>query len=226
MPTAASNPIETLLRTIAESLLDRPLLPADGIPGSECVAAEAALQGAVPVALRVFYELVGNLPGFMSAFQRFAGPDELYLEDGYLVFAEENQGVCYWGVSVDDPAARVYQRANGDGSAWHAESLELPDFLALLLYYQMAQGGYEHAASLSTTGASYQRHKQELFAWLATDWRLVVNHAGLIIYSNGPRLIWYFGDPQEPSKDALVFASVLREQDLDPLIERFDFQDL
>lgn len=226
MPTAASIHIETSLRAIAESLLDRSLLPSDGIPGLECAEADETRRGALPLPLRVFYALVGNLPEFMSSFQRFARPDELRLEDGYLVFAEENQGVCYWGVSIDDPAAMVYQRANDDRSAWYAESLELPDFLALLLYYQMAQGGYEHAASLSTAGASYKRCKQELFEWLSGHWHLAVNHGGLIIYSNGPRLIWYFGDTRGPSGDALVFASVLRAQDLDPLIQRFDFQRL
>jgi hypothetical protein len=53
-------------------------------------------------------------------------------------------------VLIDDPAAIVYQLANHEQCVWYSESLELPGFLALLLYYQMAQGGYENVASLST----------------------------------------------------------------------------
>jgi hypothetical protein len=228
-----SPDFETRLRAIAESLLDRRLTPSDGIDPAECQAAQARLQVPLPEALRVLHECVGNVPAFMTSFQRFAKLDELRIEDSRLVFAEENQGVCCWGVRPDDAAQVVWQQNDGKTNAWHAESLDLPSFVLLLLYYQLAQGGYAHAASLDTTDPDEAPATRALFDALGTGtgsgsgWQRVVDHNALVIHADGPRLVWYFGDASGPSADdGTVFASMLEAADLEPFVQRFNFQRL
>jgi hypothetical protein len=69
-------------------------------------SAERTLGQVLPEPLTEFYCLVGNLPQFTSAFEEFAVPEQLRDVDGLLMFLDENQGVCSWGV---DAQGRVFQ---------------------------------------------------------------------------------------------------------------------
>ncbi len=124
---------------IAAWLLGRPPNAEDGVPEAELAAAEQRLGHALPPALREFYRTVGRQPAITQSFERFAGPDKWTVSEDKIVFLEENQGVCYWAA---DDRSKVYQTADLDDPEWHEEEEGLAEFLRVLLYYQMAQGGY------------------------------------------------------------------------------------
>src|SRR4051794_10185663 len=101
--------------------LGRELTPGDACPESEVAAAEARLGLRVPKALRDYYLVAGREDGFNQAHDRFFPPGEWFVDQGHLVFKEENQSAVYWGVAAtpeppDDPS--VFQGVNDDSIQW------------------------------------------------------------------------------------------------------------
>lgn len=186
-------------QTIAESLLGRALTNQDGIEQTVLDETEQRLGQALPVALQRLYQTVGKVPQFMSAFQLFALPEQLHIKDNLLVFLEENQGVCYWGV---DPQGRVLQ-CDEDGSSYDLE-FDLSSFLELMLYYQVAQGAeYSYCSNLLD---------QELAELYQQDgWKQVGNYDDLVIYQLKNYLIWYFKDEDNVVLDDMVYFVSLVE---------------
>lgn len=84
----------------------RPIGASDGYDPAELDASAARLGVPLPIALRELYELVGRRADLTSNHDVLLPPDKLYIEDGVLVFREENQGVAWWGIRPggDDPA--------------------------------------------------------------------------------------------------------------------------
>ena len=133
--------MDNKIRTIAENILGRHLTEKDGMSISKIEVVEKSLGLKLPTALRDFYLLVGNIDAFMSSFEQFIEP---YIKGEMLVFLEENQGVCYWGVNIRDTENEtVFQCTDleTDNPEWHSEEVTLTDFLTILMYYQCAQGG-------------------------------------------------------------------------------------
>ena len=193
------------IKEIAARLLGRQLEATDGI---DIKPAEERLGISLPQALADFYLSVGNNKTVTSSFQRFAGINELYYTDNKLVFLEENQGVCYWG--VDLITEKVYQCTN-EGGEWYYEGLALSEFLELILYYQFAEGGYEYAATLDDT--------EDIKAYLAVlDWDKVVDHNQLIIHYNHDKLIWYFTENPET-----VFLSTRTKIEMEEMMAEYGF---
>lgn len=183
---------------IAESLLGRTLTSQDGIKQSVLTETEQKLAQALPQSLTAFYLTVGQLPQFMSAFQLFALPEQLYKADDLLIFLEENQGECYWGVDSQD---NVYQ-CEEDGR--YPLNLKLADFLTLMLFYQVAQGAeYLYCSNLLD---------QELAPLYQEEgWQLVVNQDDLVIYHLNTYLIWFFKDEDGQVLDDMVYFVSLLE---------------
>jgi hypothetical protein len=170
------------MKALCERLLGRSLQPADGIDLVRLSAAEQRLGVPLPPALRELYAYAGNVTCLMESFQRFPALEQLEIEDGKLIFLEENQGVCFWGVERGDQPM-VSQRAN-ENALWHSEELQLDEFLRIILYYQCAQGGYDHAATVSI-------ELIELLQSFAAPWEKVVEHNGLHVYWQPDVLIWW-----------------------------------
>jgi hypothetical protein len=60
--------------------------------------------------------------------------------DDRLVFLEENQRVCYWGISKDDLNAldpRIWRGDIADPIKWRREELPLSQFLIALWKWNM-----------------------------------------------------------------------------------------
>lgn len=184
---------------IAESLLARPLVSQDGVNEVELKEAEQRLARKLPTSLVSFYLSVGQLPQFMSAFQLFALPEQLYVKDDLLIFLEENQGACYWGV---DEQQNVFQ-CEEDNSRYEL-GLTLTEFLTLMLYYQVAQGAeYTYCSNLLD---------QELAPLYEEDgWQLVVKQDDLVIYQLNTYLIWFFKDEEGEVLDDMVYFVSLQE---------------
>ena len=109
--------------TFVSRYLKRKRVAADGIPEREVRKAEAQLGVQLPTSLRSFYLAVGAVPQLCSIHNVVHAPKELIIEDGYLLFMEENQSVVSWGIKVnsltkDNP--RVWQRNNSSG-VWYPE---------------------------------------------------------------------------------------------------------
>ncbi|WP_409416809.1 hypothetical protein [Flavobacterium sp. PS2] len=212
-----------MIREIAEKLLGRSLTNNDGFDVETIENAETKLGQSIPAILKEFYITVGKLDIFMSSFQRFLKPEDLFYEDGKLVFLEENQNVCYWGVNIADTL--VYQTQNIDNAVWYSEEILLPDFLQMIMYGQCAEGGYPFS------GAIYDMDQDELSEFIeeitAKDWQKVVDHNNWIIYENDRKLIWYFTDDNgNLSEDYPLFVSTLTKEDLLKMEEEFGFSDL
>lgn len=196
---AHENYLQLPYQAIAESLLGRPITITDGIDLTVLEDEEKRLGLVIPSALKEFYQSVGKLPQFMSAFQLFALPEQLYLKDNLLVFLEENQGECYWAVNEQ---GNVLQ-CDEDNTSYEL-GFNLKSFLALMLYYQVAQGAeYSFCSNLLDQELALLYQEQ--------GWQQVVNYDDLVIYQLSNYLIWYFKDDENNVLDDLVYFVSLVE---------------
>ena len=231
------------LLALVPGWLGRPLTAADGVPAEQVDAAVArlAVQGfAVPPLLRELHVRIGNCAPLMRNFQRFERPEDWALavaedesdfdeadEGGdseavdedppVMFFLDENQSVCQWLV---DAQSQVYMLVNGE---LHAESLSLLPFLAVILPYQLAQGGWPCSAYKGLPTDKLEGKRAAILAKLR--WPLLAQHNGLTIHGAGSNMLWSLA--AMPGEDrAQLFVSSLKQQDLDELCDRFDFVDL
>lgn len=218
------------MQQIAEQLLDRALLPKDGIAKTLIENTEQRLGFALPQALRNFYLKTGNNQRFSQAFNHFLMPDDLTVEHGKLIFLAENQHVCWWAIAISElqnAFITVYQTTDDQttiDSDFYNEGVDLTEFIRINLYYQLAQGGYQFCGDIQVE----ETHKfAQVLQLLTTDdaWQKVVVHNGLIIYANGCQLIWYFTN-QDGDIFETIFASTLHKKDLTTLIKNYQFNDL
>jgi hypothetical protein len=208
------------LAGIAAWLLGRPLTAEDGVPEEELAAAERQLGCALPPALRKFYRKVGREPAVTQSFQRFTEPYEWMLSGDKIVFLAENQGVCFWAV---DSHSKVYQSTDLDDPEWHEEEGGLAEFLRVILYYQMAQGGYPFCGMIAADEFSSPGAVLEFVA--AKGGQQVVDSDGLRIFLAGPQvLLWYLHEDGIP--DPGLFLSTLTEETFQRLCEEWEFDDL
>lgn len=105
----------------------------------------------IPEALRTYYVVAGKEKRFNHAFQQFLPPSRWSVTGGHLVFIEENQGVCHWGVSLRSKGARDpaisqgFEEETDEGESmvsWHPENARCSTFIKVLLHYQAVSGGY------------------------------------------------------------------------------------
>jgi hypothetical protein len=216
-----------MIKQIAEKLLGRSLTNNDGFDVRIIENAETRLGQEIPKLLKEFYITVGKLDIFMSSFQRFIKPEDLFYEDGKLVFLEENQKVCFWGVDKENKEDNplVYQVQNIDNAVWYSEEILLSDFLQMIMYGQCAEGGYQFS------GAIYDMDQAELSEFIeeitTKNWQKVVDHNNWIIYENDRKLIWYFTDEDgNLSEDYPLFVSTQTKEDFLETEEEFGFSDL
>ncbi|KFF13650.1 hypothetical protein [Flavobacterium hydatis] len=216
-----------MIKQTAEKLLGRSLTNNDGFEVKIIENAETRLGQEIPKLLKEFYITVGKLDIFMSSFQRFIKPEDLFYEDDKLVFLEENQKVCFWGVDKENKEDNllVYQVQNIDNAVWYSEEILLSDFLQMIMYGQCAEGGY------TFSGAIYDMDKDELSEFIeeitTKNWQKVVDHNNWIIYENDRKLIWYFTDEDgNLSEDYPLFVSTQTKEDFLETEEEFGFSDL
>lgn len=214
------------IQTVAESLLGRALKSNDGMSASEVETAQSLCKCAFPETLNIFYRLLGNVSMFMSSFQNFIEP---YRKGDYLVFLEENQGICYWGVNIhkaSDDGVDVYMCTdiNAERLEWYPEEITLKEFMIVIMYYQCAQGGYQYGSAVYKSDFE---HEDEYLAFLkdvTEGWIKAVNHNGLVIYIRNTALIWHFLN-EDGSVGDIIFASSLKKKEIKEL-EKYGFDEL
>ncbi|WP_428232959.1 hypothetical protein [Flavobacterium sp.] len=216
-----------MIKNTAEKLLGRSLKHEDGFDSDTIDKIEAQLGQKIPIALKEFYLAVGKLDIFMSSFQRFLQPEDLFFEDEKLIFLEENQGVCYWGISLESKEENplVYQMQNIENTNWQSEEILLSGFLEMILYGQCAEGGYQFS------GAIYDMDQDELIAFLeeikTNSWQKVVDHNNWIVYENNRKLIWFYTDTEgKLSEDYPLFVSTQTQENFLEMEKEYGFSDL
>lgn len=132
-------------------MLGRALRPTDAVDPHAVTKAERALSLTAPRALREFYLLAGNARDFTTVYDQFLPPADWSVQDGKLVFLEENQDVVHYGVDCsaaagDDPP--VWLTTTGDATEWYRVCEGCSEFIATMLVWQCTFGGaLPHAAS-------------------------------------------------------------------------------
>lgn len=166
-----------------------------GASENEVSACEQRLGISLPKELRSLYLKAGKDETVMSSFNNFARLDELFLKENKLIFIEENQGACYWAVSLDSENPQVYMHLE-ESNEWIAEKMNLAQFISLLIYNQCIFIGYEHCGIIGISGS-------ELYQILESDWEKVVDYNGLHIYWQENALIWSleFGEEEDIEND-------------------------
>lgn len=166
-----------------------------GMSEEEIVGCENRLGVSIPNELRTLYLKAGKDDALMSSFNNFAKLDQLYIKENKLIFIDENQGVCSWGVSLNDKEPIVYMYLE-DSNEWIAEEVNLAQFISLLVYNQCIQLGYKHCGIIQISG-------NELYDVLESEWEKVVDYNGLHIYWQENALIWTleFSDEEDIEND-------------------------
>lgn len=111
-------------------VLGRELRDADRIARERLTTAERRLGFTFPALVAEFYVRAGAAPE-LQEHNRLREPEGLQLEDGFLVFMEENQNVVDWAMRLPleaDPI--VWQRINGgDDEEWYSEEMPFSAFI-------------------------------------------------------------------------------------------------
>lgn len=139
--------------------LYQPLSSGDGFSDDEVTSAEQRLGLRLPGLLREFYLLAGKRIDLNHAHNQLVHPNDLQLEDEKLVFYEENQAACIWGVRAEDLEVADPPVVRGDSMAgfpqwvWEPHFERLSSFLLMMLCWQGVMGGMTHSAVVSGIGA-------------------------------------------------------------------------
>lgn len=80
----------------------RPLTPADGYTDADLDAVASDIGHPLPAALREALKLFGRRNDLTRNQDPLSTPEELGVYEGALIFRNENQGVCVWGVRIED----------------------------------------------------------------------------------------------------------------------------
>jgi len=202
------------IRIVAESLLGRCLTEEDGKNISEIESKEKSLGLIFPSALREFYLLVGDLDIFLSEPSTFVEP---YMRDGKLVFMEETNFVCYWGVNIDDiKNSTVYRYDIEVDIEWHHTKQTLIDFLTNVMYCVCAERGYKFYSSKSESDYENKDKYLEFLANLTIDYKKVVEHDGFVLFQSGGKLIRSFIEEKGSIGDA-IYVSARTAEDMKEL---------
>jgi len=91
-----------LAELLAADWSERPLIPADGYTDTDLDAAASRLGHPLPAALREALKLFGRRDDLTRNQDPLAAPEDLDTYEGALIYREENQGVCAWGIKLED----------------------------------------------------------------------------------------------------------------------------
>ncbi|GAB3191052.1 hypothetical protein [Nesterenkonia suensis] len=132
-------------KDLVPKYLDEKWTPKEGYSPEDLAAAlrEADLPDDVqlPLVLEEFYRALGRCEELMEAHHFFFDPDELEVEDGHLLFLEDEDERWVWGIPVDildvpDPLIR--RRSNAQGH-WNDEDATVSEFILDLLEFSFEE---------------------------------------------------------------------------------------
>ncbi|MCF3109429.1 hypothetical protein LL912_11645 [Niabella sp. CC-SYL272] len=124
-----------------------------GFADAELAALEQQLGTALPVPLKNYYTALGKQEQVNHSYNRLLPPGKEmdFSADGYLVFYEENQAVCCWGIQKEDLAQDNPPVWGNYGTEtapdWHQEAGTTEDFFLLMAVYNGTMGGLPYNAN-------------------------------------------------------------------------------
>lgn len=225
-------------------ILGRQPEPSEGLSPDAINSAESKLGVKLPPVLREFYQSVGKMPIFTDAFEFFAQPKQIYIKSNKLIFLEENQAMLSWGIDLNEinsDEVKVYHSPNiGEAEknvVWHTETLLLPDFLEMIMYYQVASADTE--LQQKTKGAypyDFMTYKSELKGnnlWdnfekeMSAHWNKVVDNNGLMIYHTQDALLLYYTvQDLDTDVDDLIYVNTKKENTQAEFLNKYGFEEL
>lgn len=125
-----------------------------GYGDSQIQSAQARLGIVFPRVLAAYYAALAAHEKLNQAHNRLIPPDQLSIEDGFLILYEENQGVCYWGVKIDDlnqDSPPVYvgnSVADGKKLVWLVSHQNLEALFLDMAFYNGTMGGLHYHANM------------------------------------------------------------------------------
>ena len=111
----------------------------DGLPETAIWRREKELGVRFPASLRSYYRIAGNLPQLNRMHNIVYDLPDVSVEDGRLIFVEENQAVVHWGFRLGDlgrPDPDVWQRINSKPPRWYSEEMPFSEFIAKMFDWQ------------------------------------------------------------------------------------------
>lgn len=125
--------------------LDDQWTPEEGFTAEELqeLLADSELPAALrlPLVLEEFYRALGSCEELMEAYHFFFDPDELVIEDGCLIFLEDEEERWVWGVDTSDlqvPDPLILRR-NNDKDEWSEEGATVSEFVFDLLEFSFEE---------------------------------------------------------------------------------------
>jgi hypothetical protein len=135
----SSDNFELLYADFVKNYLHRELKISDGISNEKIVKAEIKLGRKLPKALRDYYQTVGSCCELNNYHNRIIDLEKVFLENGFLIFAEENEYVVYWGIKTGLPEElnpTVWQIQNKGTSEYHTEEKSFTEFMTEMFEWQ------------------------------------------------------------------------------------------
>lgn len=118
----------------------------------------------IPESLRAYYEVAGNERKLNRSMQRFLPPSKWFVDKKQLVFLDENQSVCCWGVSLRSAGAKdpmVSQGVcNDEKFGWYKEHDKCSTFISVILHMQAVSDGLKHCCSGTAPDDVHEKFKQ------------------------------------------------------------------
>ncbi len=169
----------------------------------QLIQAEQRLGFQIPSCLKQYYLFNGNLAKLNTAHNRLLKPAELYVEDDYLVFYEENQGVARWGIRLppldeDPPVFQQWQSRKG--LRWTLDMESFSSFMIAMAYWQSVNGALPHSAF----GAGKQA---KCLKWLRQHGELVHKNSQFRVFRISGVIAVIFAKPNRASAEVFLGAA-------------------
>jgi hypothetical protein len=111
----------------------------DGLSDAAIRRREKELGVKLPASLRAYYRTAGKLTQLNTMHNILYDLPGLLVEDGYLIFMEENQAVVHWCFrlsDLDQTDPDVWQRVNCEPPEWYSEEMPFSTFIARMFDWQ------------------------------------------------------------------------------------------
>jgi hypothetical protein len=193
-----------------------PLSERTSLSSGELAKAEKRLGVRVPAALRDYYLVAGRERRFNESCNRLLPPSEWGVDKQRLIFMEENQWVCCWGVSVrnpssDDPPVSEGYLGDDESITWYPLHRKCSVFLTAMLHHQAISDGLPHCFfkdidTPNISGFHFDKH----------GWKYYGELKGEEMYSRPNQVLCYSLFPLDLSRRLgwAVFAGAKTKRDL------------
>ncbi len=189
----------------------------DQVAEKSIQVAEKRIGAQLPQSLRDYYLVAGKETVLNHAMNRLLPLADLEIENGKLVFMEENQCVVLWAANVTTRAAqdpKVFQGPVVDGEAnkWYEEAPTCSGFLVFMLHLQAAYGGgMPHTGSATVP--------QQTVSILDAKWNFGGEVNGMRTYQHPGKAICFMKSRNffTRAEEWRIIAGALDEESLDAI---------